>query len=1000
MSEPSAAHRIARRAGVVVAATLAVAAGLSVTTQSGAAATATTRIFAAPSGSGTACSSGRPCAITEAQAQVRAARQHASGPATVVLADGTYRLKAPLQFGAADSGAAGAPVVWTAAPGAHPVLSGATRVQGWAAAHTSGVWAAPVPAGSRSRQLYVDGREAPIAQATPASLHFAGGWHGTSTGYDLSDDPAAQTFFAGLTAEQLRQVEFDYPAGNGAWTDSKCRVDSLAGMTLTMDQPCWTDVTARSSFRDGSGGLPSMDPSQMPGSIQNAAALLHPGQWYLDAGAHTLYYDGANPSGSDVELPRLETLLQGAGTLAAPLHDVTFSGLTFSYATWNAPSEDAGFADVQSNLHMTGAANQGMCTFSTPAGSCPWGLLTEPHANVAFTASNRITLSGNRFVDLGGAGVSFAYGSSDNLVQGNEFTAIASTALLLGCTADPTPVNPDPAHFPDYPTTNPDTPDTIKLECTPDPAAVASDTIGTNEIMKHNTVSDNVVHDIGTDYRSASGITLLFSQHTTVTHNELFDLPYTGITAGVIQGHVDLADHPFNSLNINADNTISENLVHDHLQVLADGGAIYMEGHQAPYFYEADGTTLDTATTLAHGLSVVGNVTYNQGARFYAFYDDAGSEWIHYSGNVEFHPLTSIGAQGGCSPDGHFLIEGNYFANSADTYICNGPVDTRAGFNTAIPATPGPNDVPQARLAAAGPTAAYWPLAASVHLHADYFSPPQQVGSGTDATTQVLIGGRGFTASTPVFFAGRPAAAVRLLSPGFLVATAPSGVDATDVSVGGYVAPPTITSPANGAVGVASSHTVSGTGVDGDTVTVAEAGATVCQGTVAGGTWSCQATGITAGQHTLTAVQSNDQDVESKAVSVVFYVGTPPADARINDTDSGFVYNQLDYSDNRGFGDYQDDLHYATSNGATVTYTFIGTKITVYGEENTDQGDIGIALDGGPQTTVDTVPADGQRHANVAVWSSPTLTPGVHTVVITKLSGSYLTFDGVDIANG
>jgi len=72
----------------------------------------------------------------------------------------------------------------------------------------------------------------------------------------------------------------------------------------------------------------------------------------------------------------------------------------------------------------------------------------------------------------------------------------------------------------------------------------------------------------------------------------------------------------------------------------------------------------------------------------------------------------------------------------------------------------------------------------------------------------------------------------------------------------------------------------------------------------------------------------------------------------------------------------------------------------VYGEENTDQGDIGIALDGGPQTTVDTVPADGQRHANVAVWSSPTLTQAVHTIVITKLSGTYMTFDGVDVANG
>ena len=57
-------------------------------------------------------------------------------------------------------------------------------------------------------------------------------------------------------------------------------------------------------------------------------------------------------------------LLQGAGTLASPLHDVTFSGLQFSYATWNAPSSTAGFADVQSNLRMTGATNQGMCTFS------------------------------------------------------------------------------------------------------------------------------------------------------------------------------------------------------------------------------------------------------------------------------------------------------------------------------------------------------------------------------------------------------------------------------------------------------------------------------------------------------------------------------------------------------------------------------------------------------------------------------------------------------------
>ena len=43
-----------------------------------------------------------------------------------------------------------------------------------------------VPAGSASRQLYVDGQEAPIASATPSALGFTGSWTGSSTGYSIS----------------------------------------------------------------------------------------------------------------------------------------------------------------------------------------------------------------------------------------------------------------------------------------------------------------------------------------------------------------------------------------------------------------------------------------------------------------------------------------------------------------------------------------------------------------------------------------------------------------------------------------------------------------------------------------------------------------------------------------------------------------------------------------------------------------------------------------------
>jgi hypothetical protein len=693
----------------------AFAAALTMTAVPPASAATTVTFYASPTGSGTACSQAAPCSLSGAQGAVRSELAASSGAAvTVLLSDGTYRLASTWEFGAADSGSPGSPVVWQAAPGAHPVISGASQITGWTEVGSTGVWSAPVPAGSASRQLYVNGQEAPIASASPSALGFSGSWTGSSTGYSISADSAAKAWFGALTAAQVADVEFDYPGGNGAWTDSRCRVASYSASaaTLTMDEPCWADTTQRASFSQASGGLPSMSESTMPGLIEDAQALLHPGQWFLDSAANTLYYEpaaGQQLSGLDVELPHLESLLQGAGTLASPLHDVTFSGLQFSYATWNAPSSTAGFSDVQSNLHMTGATNQGMCTFSTPAGSCPWGALTQPLANVSFTASDDITLTGDRFAGLGGAGLSVMYGSANTLIEGDEFTDIASTAILLGCTYDPLPTDPAEAAG-------------IKQNCTPNSSAVSGDAIGTNEILTGTTVSDNIIHNIGTDYTSASGITLLFSRHTTITDNDLYNLPYTGITAGVIQGHVDQASTPQNSTNINEDNTISDNVIHNFLQVRSDGGAIYAEGHQAQYVYEANGTTINQTATLAQGLQVPGNVAYNAPAADFTYYDDAGSEWINWQGNVAFGAGSA--SQGGCSPTGNFWITGNYFSNAVQSYPCAAPVNSNASGNTTISATPVPGAIPNSLLSGAGVASAFSALAVAAGPQIYYTSPP------------------------------------------------------------------------------------------------------------------------------------------------------------------------------------------------------------------------------------------------------------------------------------
>ncbi|MGS0894549.1 hypothetical protein ACVBGC_18765 [Burkholderia stagnalis] len=780
-----------------------------------------TTLYASPTGSGDCSSAGSACRLEQAQSKVRSLLSSGTTDVQVQLGDGTYRLSSTWSFGAADSGSPGHPVVWTAAPGAHPVISGATQISNWSAAG-GGVWSAPVAAGSNSRQLYVNGAQAPVAQQTPDQLGF-GGWTGSATGYSIKSDSVAMAWFGKLSPTQIAGIEFVYAQGNGNWTESRCRVAGYSNGNLTMAQPCWTNVTKRATFSQGSGILPSMNPGTIPSSIQNALALIQPGQWFLDTAAHQLHYQpipGQQLANLDVELPQLETLLQGAGSLAKPLHDLSFSGLQFSYATWNDPSTSAGFADVQSNLRMTSASgNQGMCNFASPAGSCPWGALTQPLANVSFTASNHITLSGNRFINLGGAGLAFKYGSSNNLIQNNEFASIASTGIMMGCTYDPTPTDATTAAA-------------IKQNCNPNPGVVASDVIGTNEIMSDNRIIGNLIHNIGTDYHSACGITLLFSRKTTIAQNEIHDVPYSAITAGVIQGHVDDASHPQNSVNINDSNTISNNLLHDYMAGLVDGGAIYIEGHQAQYQYPSGGTTLDPVATLAHGMQVIGNVAYNGNSTNFTFYDDAGSEWISWTGNAAFNAGTY--SQGGCSSTGHIWASGNYVGGAMESYQCQPPaIDTHASGNTKISSM---TDIPSSILANAGRKGIQ------------------------DAISESEVNGRIGDAASQISYTG---------------------------------------------------------------------------------SWQRQ-TG-------------------------------------------------------RAGYDYLHDLHYTTGDHDTMSIPFNGTAIQIFGEQYVDQGNLGISIDGGTQQVVSTIPADGKRHSNVAVYTSPVLARGKHTLTVTKLSGSYATMNGAYI---
>ena len=337
-------------------------------------------IVASPDGAGSTCSASEPCSIEQAKTSAAlAARRGNAAKISVELSDGTYRLERPLRFGPDDSGTQGNPIVWRPRAGARPVVTGSIQPTEWKRTDDERrIWSVPVPESLRTRQIYANGIRIPMAQGAPPVAMV-----GSREGYSAADS----TYEGWRNPEQL---EFVYPGGSGMWTEPRCRVQSIKGRRIEMGEPCWTNATNRPRLESPAVELPSMSPATVPSRIANAYELMQVGQFYLDEKTHVLYYrpiPELAPSEVPIEVPELEQLIVGEGTLDRPVRDIVFTGSTFAHATWNEPSTRFGFAEIQANIRITGEVGeppQGTCMFSRQAG----------RALTAHTVASRATSCG------------------------------------------------------------------------------------------------------------------------------------------------------------------------------------------------------------------------------------------------------------------------------------------------------------------------------------------------------------------------------------------------------------------------------------------------------------------------------------------------------------------------------------------------------------------------------------------------------------------------------
>jgi NPCBM-associated, NEW3 domain of alpha-galactosidase len=344
-------QRLAASAALTLAAASLAVGGLAATAQAATTSRPVT-LYASPDGSGTACTFAAPCGVSGAKAAVERSDGHMTSDIDVDLAGGTYHVPGGLQLSPQDSGSNGYHVVWQAAPGQHPVISGADKITGFTEYDKSlNVWRAPLSqaeAQSGGQQLFVDGQRAELAQSagSPAGVQV------TSTGFSTTDPQ-----YASFTNQSQIEV-----VDNSDWKHESCPVQSITpaaggGSDINVLPSCWdaNNVNVPNlGFPFNGSGLPAMSSISY---VENAYQLLtQPGQFYVDQDGHYLYYipkPGQDIETADVELPVDQNLLtlQGTPGHLAPVNQ-NVPNATYAGADWQTYT-DRNTGDLGNDIAAT-----------------------------------------------------------------------------------------------------------------------------------------------------------------------------------------------------------------------------------------------------------------------------------------------------------------------------------------------------------------------------------------------------------------------------------------------------------------------------------------------------------------------------------------------------------------------------------------------------------------------------------------------------------------------
>ena len=331
------------------------------------------------------------------------------------------------------------------------------------------------------------------------------------------------------------------------------------------------------------------DGHNSPFYLTNAKELLDKeGEWYLDARTSKLYYiprKGENMKTAEVIVPAVETLLKVEGTPDTPVKDVTFEGITFSYATWMRPSV-SGHAPLQAGMYMIEAYKL-RPKMDRPNGDHKLdnqGWVGRPASAVSLNCAENVSFSKCTFEHNASTGLDYHLYIKGGSVDRCTFRDIGGNGILAGSFGPES----HEAHLPYAPADG-------RIICT------------------GLSITNNLITDVTNEDWGCVGIGAGFVKDIKICDNEISDVSYTGISMGWGWNQ---------QVCSMSNNLVSGNLIYHYAKHMYDTAGIYTLGSQPHSFIENNVVRDIYTPTYVHDPN-----------HWFYLYTDEGSSYITVRNN-------------------------------------------------------------------------------------------------------------------------------------------------------------------------------------------------------------------------------------------------------------------------------------------------------------------------------------------------------------------------------